>query len=138
PTDGRSMMRTPRRCRGVLLVGSPGCRMDRADFFRRGRAMSGLASRNALTEGASREPCESLLWPVAFSGRSFYMADLGCALRLAVRTAPSHGANRGSIPLGRTNKIKCLAQMPFDASNNRRISVLVEPQVQGCSDSLRG
>jgi hypothetical protein len=31
-----------------------------------------------------------------------------CAHRLAVRTAPSHGANRGSIPLGRTNLFRQL------------------------------
>ena len=32
-----------------------------------------------------------------------------CAHRLAVRTTPSHGANRGSIPLGRTNLFNDLA-----------------------------
>ena len=45
-----------------------------------------------------------------------------CAHRLAVRTAPSHGANRGSIPLGRTSKIKHLGAFDTDASNMRRIN----------------
>ena len=30
-----------------------------------------------------------------------------CSLRLAVRTVPSHGANRGSIPLGSTTPPRC-------------------------------
>ena len=29
------------------------------------------------------------------------------SLRLAVRTSPSHGENRGSIPLGSAKKFKC-------------------------------
>ena len=45
------------------------------------------------------------------------------AHRLAVRTPPSHGGNRGSIPLGRTNKINDLASFtdfrPNQNSNSR-------------------
>jgi hypothetical protein len=39
---------------------------------------------------------------VAFFRRPDYTPGTVSAHRLAVRTAPSHGANRGSIPLGRT------------------------------------
>ncbi len=40
----------------------------------------------------------------AFSFWRLYQQYGSGAHRLAVRTAPSHGANRGSIPLGRTSK----------------------------------
>ena len=41
---------------------------------------------------------------IALFGKGDYISQQPtlCAHRLAVRTAPSHGANRGSIPLGRT------------------------------------
>ncbi len=42
------------------------------------------------------------------------ISRLGCAHRLAVRTPPFHGGNRGSIPLGRTN-----FNMPAIFANSR-------------------
>ena len=60
-----------------------------------------------------------------------YRPHLGRAHRLAVRTAPSHGANRGSIPLGRTTSVQnCehrtrqspFRRQPVQASSCRRQS----------------
>ncbi len=45
-----------------------------------------------------------------YRGEMSYIAVLR-AHRLAVRTPPSHGGNRGSIPLGRTNNFKHLADL---------------------------
>src|SRR5690606_1440386 len=48
----------------------------------------------------------------AFSFWRLYQQYGSGAHRLAVRTAPSHGANRGSIPLGRTSIIPFFAVQP--------------------------
>ena len=41
-----------------------------------------------------------------------YRQSIASALRLAVRTSPFHGENRGSIPLGRASDFNGLAGIP--------------------------
>src|SRR5690606_12121216 len=48
-----------------------------------------------------------------------------CSHRLAVRTPPSHGGNRGSIPLGSTKFFRHLAEF----LKNRRISIEYTPAI---------
>ena len=50
----------------------------------------------------ARSPRTARQAHVAFCGPPAYIAISARAHRLAVRTPPSHGGNRGSIPLGRT------------------------------------
>jgi hypothetical protein len=76
-----------------------------------------------LPTKAGRDSC-------VFDFAILYREALGRAHRLAVRTAPSHGANRGSIPLGRTNTFNHLAKNPAYPSNIRRINVGELPRTE--------
>ncbi|CDX23502.1 hypothetical protein MPLB_280082 [Mesorhizobium sp. ORS 3324] len=50
-----------------------------------------------------------------FPGRHLISPVLERAHRLAVRTPPSHGGNRGSIPLGRTKLFSDFCARLFDS-----------------------